>query len=188
MKRTIQFAIALILVSGFAFANENANSGDETTLISQKDAVVSLTYQNSEVISLLIEIMNENGELVLKEKVKSKNGFNKSYDLNAYGAGKYTFRVNDGHGNIERVVNLKMNANMALYRIEGSKRVKFISADPNESVSVEMYDKSGKLIQRDHIDSGNDGISRIYDLSKRRKGDTKFQVRYGTRIVKTSEF
>ena len=192
MKRTIQIAIALIFVSGFAFATENrANGENETTLISQKDAVVSVTYQSEEVISLLIEILDENDEIVHHEKVKTKKGkkgITKTYDLNTYGSGKYTFKVNDGNGNIERIVKIKSNSNLALFRLNDSKRVKLILADPNETVIVEMYDQSGNLIQRDYIDSGEIGISRVYDLSKRRRGDTHIQVRYGKKVMKTSEF
>lgn len=184
MKNSIQLTIAILLLATVAFATDPADSEKgETKVVPQEMGVFKLIYKTTESTDVNVKILNENGRVIYEDQMKANSSFSRPYNLKNYGSGSYVFQVSDKFGQTEQVVSYDRSRSITLSKIGESNKVRLAIAAPGRDLLVNIYNKYGELIHQDHLITGSKGIQRVYDLSKRRTGDTKIEVVSGFEVV-----
>jgi hypothetical protein len=184
MKNSIQLTIALVLMVSVAFANDP--DGIEATGMKvepQEMGIFKLIYQTSKARQLEIKIINENGQTIHEEVLKASKSFTRSYNLKNYSSGSYVFQTIDKNGTKTQTVSHDRSRGITMYSLGNTKKVKLIVAEPDQELVVNIYDRSGKFVEQDKLQSGLKGVRKVYDLSKRRAGDTIIEVMNGFEVV-----
>ena len=186
MKNSIQLAIGLMFMATVAFGFDTSDPEKSgMKVVPQQNGIYQLIYSTPEATTLEVRIMNDQGQTIHKEVMKSSQSFTRSYNLKNYGSGEYVFQAKDKNGSTEQVITHDLSSGIRLYEMLNMDKVKLIVSEPGLELTVKIYDNFGKLIDQDKVQSGEKGVGKVYDLSKRRVGDTTIKVLNGFEVVES---
>lgn len=186
-KLTIYFAA--VFFTAFAFAGgdkeKKAEKTSQITLQEVKNNVYQLVYPFENGEKVIIEITDEAGTQLKKEKVNSSAGFSRMYDMSGLKAGTYTFRIKDDAGEVVKPLKLAKESQIAVVEKSNGKYQLLVDFSSRSDLFVNIYDETNQLVHHEkHLSTK--GFSRIYDFASLAGRDYTFEVRGYTEILTTS--
>src|SRR6187549_2886073 len=107
MKKTIMFSVVLMSVSSawYCVAGTARPMSEAVTI---QGELVKVIYSNPEPCDVTITIANENGDVLLTDKIKGKSEFIRPYNFSELEEGTYEVTIQDDAG--ERVNEIEYHA------------------------------------------------------------------------------
>lgn len=196
MKGIITTAAALVVATGMAMASNNTNEATKTSQvkISQTEAsgIYNLRYSSEASGQVTVRITDENGNVLLKEKIGCNTSFERPYNLQNLPDGNYTVAIErDGaviEETIHHVKNLPLkssNYSVGVNEISNDKYELTVKKAGHQIVKVKIADKNGLIYFNDVIDEKG-SFSQVFDLSKVVATNVRMEVTVGNKTtVKT---
>ena len=197
MKRTVNLIALLCLVvlttTTAAFATTNKNNNKKGTEKNDKDVkarvvvlpgkmhgTYKLTYVGNGAQLVNVNIVDEAGNLVYSDRIRSTEGFQKPYNLSNLGAGNYTFEVIDAGGKTTRAITYKQPS-IAAFAFAGTNRCRLIVADDmGQPLYINVYDAKGTLLHKDKVTTGK-GFTKIYEIDRAAQTSAQNGTQNGTK-------
>lgn len=175
MKTTTTLLAAILLTVSTAFANGNeAKKASQIALYEVTDHQFRLIYPFAEKETVKIEIKDESGKTLTKDRVYNQKGFLRKYDMNALADGNYTMSIETNSETIEKEFTVVTKQQMAANHL-GNKRVQVIYTENSSAGTLKIYNKKMELIHKEDCPD-NGGFSRVYDLSAFDCNEFTFQL------------
>ncbi|GAB2476568.1 MAG: hypothetical protein EP311_01010 [Cytophagales bacterium] len=118
---------------------------------------------------MVVKILDEQNQLVLRDRITKTEAFAKRYDLNALPEGKYQIQVADAFGNLSSsTVNTEVVTKPEVYSrvtVLGDNQFRLlVSALDAKDVTVQIFD-GDKLIHTETVENPQ-GLHKVYTISK----------------------
>jgi hypothetical protein len=190
MKTKSVLLAVMMSASLVALANEPGNP--RVRVVNQKESgIYRLTYAGSKSENVKLNILNDAGQVLFSETIRTKEGFIRSLNFTGVGFGEYTVKVvSDGLTEVSKVNYLATSPSATSYvhvakTGEEGKYLFTVSNAVDESINVKIYDGLSNLVH-DEMLKVNGSYGLVYNL-KQIAGNPTFEVtdKAGiTRIVK----
>ena len=166
-KNAILSALVAMFVSVTAFANESVNS--KLVVLDQKSGVFKVIYEGSGAGKVSMKIIDNTGNRLFSEPIKSNNGFSRPVNFDGMAPGVYTIEITDANGTLIEKVNYKSETIAKnVYISKTADEGKYLLAVTDEStreISVRIFDGESNLVHDGKVTvRGNFGI--VYNLRK----------------------
>lgn len=106
MKKTLMTVAALITVIGAAFAAGNGTAKERVKVVPSSGNVYRVLYDADEESIVKVRVKDADGNLVYADRIKTKEGFMKPYNLTELKPGQYTIVLTDKFGQFEQAVKV----------------------------------------------------------------------------------
>lgn len=168
MKQTISILLLLVTISsvGFARGTEKPTLG---TAVLQNGSTVKLLYRADQLGDVKIQILNENNEVVLTDKVKNVDGFLRPYNFSELPAGEYSFVVTNVNGSqTEKIAyrEAKRTERIAkLMPVEGNDKKLLLSVPNKQSdiLTITILDDVDNILYSEK-ETISDDFAKVYNL------------------------
>ncbi len=198
---------ALLTVStlnGFAAGKEKAaNVNTQSTIVlnierESNKVVYRLVYQSKVEGLVKVSIYNEQGDLLLNDRIVNTSGFARPYNFNALPLGKYTLQIEDASGKVtksiyhgkESVIESSQNSALQIKIEAVEKSAKYelkVVGNLQEPLYVNIYNANGIVVFSEEI-SETKSFSKVYDLSKTGLTNMTFEVLSASEILESATF
>lgn len=189
MKKTSLLLMVLALCTAVLANTIETKVGESSrfTVLSKSDPdKFNLVYVSEIESRVTIKILDENGNLVGFDIVKGKKSFSKTYDFGKLEKGRYTFEIENTEGSGSQPViydPYRQKLNMVVSSLEESKyKVMVAGFNPDNKVTIRIYDSKGKLVKEDKIKTHRN-FSRTYDLSNLEREQFTFTAASGAESI-----
>jgi hypothetical protein len=188
--KSVLLAVMMMGASLVALANEPGNP--RVRIVNQKESgIYRLIYAGGKSENVKLNILDDAGQVLFNETIKSKDGFIRSLNFKGVPPGEYTVEVeNDGIKEVSKV-NYGSSRQPAANHVrvaktqEEGKYLLTVSSGGKESVGIKIYDGMSNLVHDEILKvDGSYGV--VYNL-RQVSGNPTFQVtssRGMTTIVK----
>ena len=171
MKKTMMFSVVLMSVSSawYCVAGTARPMSEAVTI---QGELVKVIYSNPEPCDVTITIANENGDVLLTDKIKGKSEFIRPYNFSELEEGTYEVTIQDDAG--ERVNEIEyhapeqeeMMAHISFIGNEANDENLYLVAVPcqgEEEVTITVYDANHHVLHTDtkHINSDYASVYRV---------------------------
>lgn len=162
MKKLFISAL-LISASILSFAKGNEK---KVKLISDfNSGSVAVLYTEKSAANVLVKISDQDGKLIQTDRIKSKEGFHRPYDVSKLDKGLYTVEVLE-NGDLIHESSLLIDNSKSAVRNLGHDRFQLTFAEKGcQRVAVGIMDSQGNLVHKESVNT-TDGFSKVYDLSR----------------------
>jgi hypothetical protein len=179
MKRLFTLLVALAIVAGTAFANDNEGKkikkADQIKLISGKEYHYRLIYPFKDEVEVEVTIKDEKGRTLVKESINNQEGFMRPYNLKGLSEGKYSMTIEDGEVSSVKEINLSDQKKMIVNKMDNGK-FQVTASDLNASkLFISVYDEKENLLHQKTIDQAS-GFTQVFDLSKSKAQAHTFEL------------
>jgi hypothetical protein len=143
---------------------------------SNGSSLFKLYYKSGKPQKVKISLIDEKGNSIYSEMLKTKKGFVRPYNLDGVNEGHYAIRVEDETGTVEKkidYVSAKMESWVGLTKMAGeeSKYALRVGLSKADDVTINIYDENSTLLHSEtqHVDGG---FAKLYNM----KGVQSFTV------------
>lgn len=172
---TMMVLIGMICTTVFAGGKDGEKVTRQASIkvVSATDAeTYNLVYQSETPGKVKVDIINERGKLVLRDRIFNKNGFSRPYNFTELPAGIYTLKVSNGDQFLTetfdykpRIVNQNLEISAARVGDNQNKIKLTVKGIRNDRIKVNIYNRFNRLVAEDEIEAQR-CFSRIYDLCR----------------------
>ncbi|GMQ28837.1 hypothetical protein Aconfl_14800 [Algoriphagus confluentis] len=156
--------VAGIVTGAFAYNEEKPVEIRQT-----EPSKVLVAFKEAPQGPIVVKIMDEQNQLVLRDRITKTEAFAKRYDLNALPEGKYQIQVADAFGNLSSsTVNTTVVSKPEVYsRVTAMGPNQFrllVSSLEAKEVTVQIFD-GNELIHSEVVENPQ-GLHKVYTISK----------------------
>ena len=172
MKRITNILTALLIVIG-TVANANtldsvtASTGNNTLRVrNTSQNLYKVIYRSNSAQTVKINLRDNKNRVLHSERVSTKTGFAKPFDLSLLPAGEYVVEVISGTSVEREVINKASvkelyNGLVEVSKLDNNKKVRLDIAGNNHSFDFYIVSESGEVIYDETTST-----SKIYNLEK----------------------
>jgi hypothetical protein len=196
--------LTVLTLNGFAKGKDHATSvaKPSVTVLTVERAsnkvVYRLVYQSKVEGLVLISIYNEEGDLLLTDKVLNHTGFARPYNFQALPTGQYTLQIVDAQGTITKHIyhgelsviesTLESPLQVSVQAVENTSKYELrVLGDHTAPLQVTIYDAVGEVIHSEQIDE-NGSFRKVYDLSSIKASGLTFEVEKDSQVLQAVTF
>ena len=185
MKNLIQFVFVMLLSAGSAFAVMVDDPDAVRIKVSTTGTgVYNLKYKIVEPGEVKIQIINDKGRVIHKNKFHANKNFERKYNLQNQPSGEYQFIISHANATHTHRVKYDKSQGIELKQLDGTRLVEFTVSVPGQHLLVNIYDTKGNLLKRESIKTSYEGARRIYNLKECREGESIIEVVNNFEVVK----
>jgi uncharacterized protein YxeA len=169
MKKISILALLALAISGASFASTIPLGENSTfTIINKSDVKYELVYIAEEPSDVRVSIYNESGQNVSTRLVKDVAKFKRTYDFSKLEPGTYKVVVKNDDGVAREEINhlvkeARLKSFVTNLPTEKALKVHVGDFNPDQPVSIRIYDEQNNIIFRDKIRNSH-GFSRVYKM------------------------
>ena len=182
MKKSIITAALLAIAYTGAFATDNVENAKDAavTVAAARPNVYNLIYKSASTGMVTVVIRDQEGQVVLEDRIKNVKGFVRPYNFDGMPAGSYNVTVTDANGKTELAVaynNTVVNAvrKAEVTALENNKYQLRLIGNNADEVSVNIYNRSNELIHTE-VFTQKGSFTRVYNMGKLAASDLTFEV------------
>lgn len=183
--KSVLLAVMMMGASLVALANEPGNP--RVRIVNQKESgIYRLIYAGSQSENVKLNILNNEGQILFNETIKSKEGFIRSLNFTRVEPGEYTVTIeNDGITEVTKVsymIAATPTIHVHVAKVNEEGRYLFtVSNSADESINVKIYDGVSNLVHDEMLKvNGSYGV--VYNL-KNVAGNPTFEVTNKTGVT-----
>ena len=162
-------------IAGGAFAQE-ATKVSIKQIGSSKVAVASTSEAQG---SMIVRIMDQDGDLIFRDRIAKRDGFKKVYDLSQIEEGQFDVEVSGQNvefatANVSNFAEPKPVVYSRVSQLEDNTYRLLVSAPEEEEIKVLIYD-GGKLIHTEMV-LNPQGLHKIFKVERASENGVSFKV------------
>ena len=169
MKR-VSLIVAGVVLSTLVFAKEADKPSPSSSVSVVKvegSSLFKLLYKSEKAQNVKISLLDEKGNSIFNETLKSTKGFIRPYNFNGVDEGRYTIHVQDENGVTEEKINhmtAKDEKWVGLTKLdEKGKYVLRITSLQKDDVTINVYDRNATLLHTE-TQSVDKGFAQVYNF------------------------
>ncbi len=189
----MKLVVALVIVigaTGQAFSkNDSTFFAPSFEVRNASEGKFELWYRTGETEKVKIKLLNDKGQTLYQEWVRSKAGFVKPFDLSKLNSGTYTMQVLNGESVLSETITLQSATEqfaglIELSEVANSKKF-ILDIDDTVATDLEMYivNKDGEVLYNETTVSG----TKVYNLSNIEMKEVSVLIYSKGQIVKSSD-
>jgi hypothetical protein len=196
--------LTVLTLNGFAKSKDHPTSVAKPSVTglhverAANKVVYRLVYQSKVEGMVLISIYNEQGELLLTDKVLNQTGFARPYNFQSLPAGHYTLQLVDAQGTMTKHIyhgelsviesTLESPLQVSVKALENTSKYELQVLGTNTTpLRVTIYDSAGELIHSEQIDESG-SFTKVYDLSSLKASGLSFEVVKDSQVLQVVNF
>ena len=193
MKRVKNLTLAALITvigAGVVVAKDGVTSttfkgdGSQVHLVQGKEARYRLIYPVKEKGTIKVKLYNSQNDLLLSDRLDTKEGFIRPYDLSELPQGKYRMVIWEGEKKFSHELNLNGSSkplSVSFDRIGDAASYKLVVKGVDASpVYVDIFGREGSLVA-DRITVGKD-FSRVYTFKELSNEDLVLKVSHNDEV------
>jgi flagellar hook assembly protein FlgD len=179
MNKTLSFLALLLVVTGTTFAATPDEPASRISVLN-KGETFKLLYKGDEQSDVQVFILNEDNQIVFREKIRATDGFVRPYNFSKLPHGNYSFELVDNNGRRQtEQVSYQLRREQKIMHVArlGGTADKFIVSVPNDGatkLSITIYDDSNRVLY-----SANESVSgdfaQVYNIQGN-DGNVTFEI------------
>ena len=166
--KSVLLAVMMMGASLVALANEPGNP--RVRVVNQKESgIYRLIYAGGNSGNVKLNILDDAGQVLFNETIKSKEGFIRSLNFTHVTPGEYTVEVeNDGQKEVSKVsymTSARPSQHVHVAKAAEGKYLFVVSNVVEESINVKIYDGAHHVVYDEMVNvNGSYGI--VYNLEQ----------------------
>lgn len=169
MKR-VSLIVAGVVLSTLVFAKEadKPSPGSSVSVVKvEGSSLFKLLYKSEKAQNVKISLLDEKGNSIFNETLKSTKAFVRPYNFSGVDEGRYIIHVQDENGVTEEKINhvaAKDEKWVGLTKLdEKGKYVLRITSLQKDDVTINVYDRNATLLHTE-TQSVDKGFAQVYNL------------------------
>ena len=161
--KTVRIALLMVFASTLAFAG-TTEPASKLNIVEVQEGVYKLSYAPDGSNKVSLKIIDQDGQVILEERIKGNQDFIKKYNLSSQKEGDYTFKIKEDKDVIVKTVTFKLDHQVAIKATKDKKKFSVSVTDAQTKMYVNIYDSADRLLYNEKIEAGK-GMFKLYDLS-----------------------
>ena len=169
MKR-VSLIVAGVVLSTLVFAKEadKPSPGSSVSVVKvEGSSLFKLLYKSEKAQNVRVSLIDEKGNSIFNETLKSTKGFIRPYNFSGVDEGRYTIHVQDENGVTEEKINhvaAKDEKWVGLTKLdEKGKYVLRITSLQKDDVTINVYDRNATLLHTE-TQAVDKGFAQVYNF------------------------
>ena len=184
-------AVLLTVISTVTFANTNDSTKKDAlvrVVTGSANGSYKLIYKGEEG-QVKFKLLNEKGNVLHEERLKTENGFIQPIDLSKMPSGAYTFVIENKTEMLLEAVSFTSLKDRMAKKIEFDQvadQLEFVGIDLQSNLEIKIFDDENKLVYTDKITESN--IDQIFDFGRIRSNWVSFVIVSDGEVLSDQKF